>query len=203
MTRDDIALDDIAQKLTQKRGAMHGTGGERCGEASTPQVLLQALRARLLRGEFEELVVRKRKHLMRKVPASELGAEFSTKQTRIRSSEADAAAFVQQGAHQPLPFGDFLHLIEINGGLGMTLVKDGDERREILWPEAIEPGVLQIDRGGLSLHRPSDLALQRAFSTTPHASEHQRVGLLLPAIPCRLSMTAHLALRRKRGRRLI
>ena len=187
---DDVAVHHVPQQLAQQRGALLRPDAQRGGEATPHQVILQRGGTRLLAGELQVFLERERIDLVREVASGELRSHLPAQEAGVGSGEANAASGVQQRAHQPLPFRHFLHFVEIHRRLRMAGVQDREHRGEVVRPQAIEPGVFEIDGDRTALDAAPDLSLQGALAAAPDAREHQRVGCG-GGFPCGLKVPRH------------
>jgi hypothetical protein len=71
--------------------------------------------------------------------------DFAAQERGVGAGDADFAAAIEKSSHEALPFGDFLHFIQEDGRASRgEFFQDGEERREVLRRQAVEPRVLEV-----------------------------------------------------------
>ena len=179
-------MHHIPQQLGQQNPALIRASDQSRCKSAPHQVILQACRTGLVPREFQILLKRKRIHLMRDVPAGQLGTHFTPEQARIGTRHTDATSGIEQGAHQALPLRHLLNLIQIDGSLWMGFIQDRLQRGKIFRSQSIQPGIFKMDRHRCAFQRASNLLLKRAFTTAPDTGQHQGVRVH-GALPFRLA----------------
>src|SRR5690606_12278427 len=119
--------------------------------------------------------ITERENLKRQVSSRQLRSQLSAEQRSIGTRHAHTTSTIKEGPHQSLPFGQFLHLIQVHRRSPRGQLVDRLEKRGEVFRSKIEkPRVLQIavER---TLAPPHELRLQDALARATHACQHQGI----------------------------
>ena len=173
MADDDVAVDDVVEKLRQVRflARLHVAG-----EAAGLEIFLDALPSLPSVREGEEFGIGERKELQRDMPSRQLARPLALEKRGVGTGYADAETLVELLEHVELPSVHLVDFVEVEA-TGAAPLDDLVQTGRIgkLQRDELRRVELQVEP---RIGRAADaLRHQRAFSAAADAREHEGVRL--------------------------